>query len=79
VPHTVAIDGRAVGFGDLRHDTDRVGKYRLVGQQRIDGTPGKLAVTDLTPPCAGHAAHLTHRERREIVVQHEVLLVGAFQ
>ena len=36
-------------------------------------------MADLAPARAHHAADLAHRIGREIVVQHEVLLVGAFQ
>ncbi len=48
-------------------------------QHRVDGAPGELAVPDLAPPGRAHAAGLADRIGREVVVQEEGLLVGAFQ
>ncbi len=36
-------------------------------------------MADLAPAGAAHAARLAHRERREVVVEHEALLAGAFE
>ena len=71
--------GRAVGLGDLGDDADGVGELVFLRQQRMDGAPGELAVTDFATARRAHAARLAHRIGREVVVQHEVLLVGAFQ
>ena len=48
-------------------------------QNRMDGAPGELAVADLAAARSGHAAGLADRERREVVVQEERLLVGPVQ
>ena len=45
----------------------------------MDGAPGQLAVADLAATRIAHAARLAHRIGREIVVQHEVLAVLAFE
>ena len=71
--------GRAVGLGDLRHDAHGVGELVLRRQQRMDGAPGQLAVADFAPARRSHAARFTDRVGREVVVQHEVLAVLAFQ
>src|SRR5215217_7716344 len=71
--------GGAVGFGDLGHDTDRVGELFDRGTDRVDGAPGELAMADFATTRATHAASFTHRIGREVVVQQEVLLLGAFE
>ena len=48
-------------------------------QHRMDRTPGELAVADLAPARAAHPSGLTDRERREVVVQQEVLFVRPVQ
>ncbi len=45
----------------------------------MDGAPSELAVTDLTPAGRRHAANLADRIRREVVMQHEGLFVGALE
>ncbi len=45
----------------------------------MDGAPCQLAVTDFTTARRTHAARFTNRIGREVVVQHEGLLVGARQ
>ena len=71
--------GRAVRLGDLRDEADRVGELVLRRQHRADGAPGELAVADLAAAGRTHAAGLADRVGREVVVQQEALLVGAFQ
>ena len=78
-PHTVAMDEEPFELGDLRHHADRVGEVLAVGQNRVDGPPGKLAVTDLAASRRAHAANFADRIGREVVVQHEGLFVGALQ
>ena len=46
---------------------------------RVDRTPCQLAVTDFAASRGAHAAGFTDGVRREVVVQHEVRLHGAFQ
>ncbi len=70
---------RAVRLGDLRHDADRVGEFVGLRQHRMDRAPGQLAVADFATLGAAHAAGLTDREGREVVVQQERFLVGALQ
>ena len=79
VPHTVAIEEEPFELGDLRDDADRVGELVVRRQHRTDRAPGELAVADLAPAGRAEAASLAHRERREIVVEQERLLVGPFQ
>ncbi len=64
--------GRAVRFGDLRDDADRVGEVGRRRQHRLQRPPGQLAVADLAPARATHAAHFADRIGREVVVQQEV-------
>ena len=71
--------GRAVGFGDLRHHADGVGELVLLGQHRMDGAPGELAMADFAAAGRAHAAGFADAVGREVVVQHEGLLAGAFQ
>ena len=63
---------RAVGFGDLRHDADRVGEFRRGRQHRMNGAPGELAMADFAAAGRTHAAGLAHRIGREVVVEQEV-------
>ena len=79
VPHTVAIDDEPFELGDLRDHADGVGELLLRRQDRADCAPGELAVADLAAARRTDASGLTDRERREVVVQQERLLVGALQ
>src|SRR5262249_7393817 len=45
----------------------------------MDRPPGEVAVADLAPSRRPYAADLPHRIRREIVVQHEGLLISALE
>ena len=78
-----AADGghrrRAVGLGDLGDDAQRVGELLGGRQHRMDGAPGELAVADFAAARRTHAAGLTDRIGREVVVQQERLLVHAGQ
>ena len=79
MPHTVAIEDEPLRLGDLGDDADRVGELLVVRHDRVHRAPGELAVADLAPAGAAHASRLAHRERREVVVQHEALFAGAFE
>ncbi len=79
VPHTVAIEDEPFELGDLGDDAQRVGEFMVRRQDRTNGAPGELAVADLAAAGPAHAAGLADRVGREIVVQHEALLVGALQ
>ncbi len=76
-PQTEAIDEDPFELGDLRDDAHGVGEFVMRRQHRMDRTPGELAVADFTPLGAAHASGFTDRIGREIVVQQELLLVGA--
>ena len=78
-PHTVAIDDEPFELGDLRDHADRVRELVMQRQHRVDGAPRELAVTDLAPSGGAEPPRLAHRERREVVVQHEAFFVGAGQ
>ena len=71
--------GRAVGLGDLGDDAQRVGEGFGRRQHRADGAPGELAVADFAAAGRTHAAGLTDRIGREVVVEKELLLVHAGQ
>src|SRR5215472_10391677 len=64
---------RAVRFEDLRHYADHVREGGHVGHHGVHAAPRKIPVADLTPLRRSHHAGLAHRERREVVVQHERL------
>mmetsp|Transcript_3579 Transcript_3579/g.6494 ORF Transcript_3579/g.6494 Transcript_3579/m.6494 type:complete len:499 (+) Transcript_3579:537-2033(+) len=64
--------GRAVGFSDLRHHAHGVGEIGRGGQNRLQGAPCQLAVTDLATTRRAHATRFTDRVGREVVVQQEV-------
>ena len=70
---------RAVGLGDLGDDAQRVGELLGGRQHRADGAPGELAVADFAAAGRTHAAGLTDRVGREVVVKEERLLVHAGQ
>ena len=69
----------AVRLENVRDDADRVGRFFFAGQDGADGALGQCAVADFAAADAGHAARFTDRERREVVVQHEALLLLAFE
>ena len=71
--------GRPVRLGDLGDDADRVGELVVARHDRVHRAPGELAVADLAPAGAAHAPRLAHRERREVVVEHEALFAGALE
>src|SRR5690606_23082591 len=64
---------------DFRYDTDGVREHIGSRQHRSNRTTGQTAVTDFTTTSTTHAATLAHRERREVVVQHERVFFLAFQ
>ena len=70
---------RPVGLRDVRHHADCVGKRLGIGQHRSQRPLGQGAVSDLAP--SGPSDHLRFVDgpRREIVVQHEGLVVVVHQ
>ena len=78
-PQTRRHRRRAVRLQDLRDDAQRVGELLDARQQRTDRPPGQLAVADVAAARRAHAARLPDRERREVVVQHEGLVVLAVE
>ena len=78
-PQTLAMDEEPFELGDLGDDADRVGEASALGQHRMHRAPGELAVADLAAAGRAHAAHLAHRVGREVIVQQEGFLVGAFE
>ena len=74
-PHTLAIEEEPL---DSRmSETTRIvyGNSSLARQHRLDRPLGQRPVTDLAAAGRAEAPHLADRERREVVVQHE-LAVG---
>jgi hypothetical protein len=65
---------RAVRLGDLGDHAHGVGELVLVGSTACTRA-GQLAVADLAALRAHHHAGLADAVRREVVVQHEVVLV----
>src|SRR5206468_8802501 len=49
------------------------------GPDRLDRALGEGAVADVTPRRRAEASHLSHRERREVVVEQEVAVRLALQ
>ena len=64
---------RAVRLEDVGDDTHRVGEVLFTGDHAGNRALREGAVADFAAARAGHAAHFTNREGREVVVQHEVL------
>ena len=65
----------AVRFQNVGDDADRVGELFRIGQHRLDAPLGQRAVADLAAARAADRPHFAHRERREVVVEHELLRV----
>src|SRR2546430_5045544 len=63
--------GRAVRFRDLRYNAQRVRKFVVRRQDRMDGPPGELAVADLAAARSGHPPGLAYREWPEGVMSPE--------
>ncbi len=64
----------SVRFENVRDETNRVGELVVARDHRRQRALRKRAVADLAAPGAGEAAGLAHRERREVVVEHEALV-----
>ncbi len=75
----MAIEDEPFELGDLRDDADGVGEALSIGQNRMDGAPGELAMADLAASGRAHAANLADRIRREVVVQQKSLFVGPLE
>src|SRR3989454_7489596 len=70
---------RPVRLENVRHDPDRVRELFLRGQHRFDRPLRQGAVTDVPPRGPAVSPDLADRERREVVVQHEVPVVLALE
>ena len=62
---------RPVRLQDVGDHPYRVGERLFAGQHRQQAALGEVAVADLAPARAPEELDLAHRERREVVVQHE--------
>ena len=67
----------AVRLEDVGHDADRVGELVLARHHRRERALGERAVADLAAAGAAQRSGLADRERREVVVEHEALVVLA--
>jgi hypothetical protein len=65
--------GRAVGFEDVRNAAHGVGEIRIRGHQVRESAFGECAVTDFAAAGTTQEFHFADGERREVVMQHEVL------
>ena len=65
--------GGAVGLEDFRDDAQGVREVFLLGEDHADGPLRQVAVPDLAAAGRPEPPDFPHRERREVVVQHEVL------
>ena len=78
-PSVAAADAghraRAVRLEDVGDHADRVGELVVIGQHRVDAPLGEHAVADFAPARAADRPHFADRERREVVVEHELLRV----
>src|SRR5215469_15086759 len=70
---------RPVRFRDLGDDAYRVGEAVLARQQRADRTPRELAMPHVTPARRAQPPRFAGGIGREIVVEHEILAVFAFE
>ncbi len=70
---------RAVRLQNVGDDAHRVRPIRIAGQHCGDRTLGQCSVTNLATARSAQERNFAHRERREIVVQHEALLGFAFE
>src|SRR5262245_31518738 len=71
--------GGPVRFEDLGDDADGVREAVFVRQHRYEGALCERSVADLAPPRAAQELALARAEGREVVVQHELLVVLADQ
>ena len=64
-----------IRFGDIRDGADGIGKRFGVGQDRRHTAFGQCPVSDFSPTGSADHATFSDRVRREVVVEHESLLV----
>ncbi len=70
---------RAVGFQNVTDHANRVREIFGGRQDRRDAAFGQAAVTDFATTRAADRATFADRERREVVIQHELLAVLVHQ
>ncbi len=75
----MAMDEEPFELGDFRDNAQRIGELLGFGQNGMNRPPGELAMADLAPARRAHAAGFADRIGREIIMQQEVFLIGAFQ
>ena len=66
--------GAAIGLKNVRHQTDSVRKNIRSGNNAAQRTLGQGAVAKLATTRATQRLALAHRERGEVVVEHELLV-----
>ncbi len=76
-PQTDAIDDEPFELGDVAGQADRVGEFFLGGQHAVQRAPCQLAMADFATARRAEAADFADRIRREVIVQHEVLVAEA--
>src|SRR3546814_3070418 len=79
-PYTTLFRSRrAVRFGDVAGQADRVGEILLRRQHRMQRAPRELAVTDLAASRRTEAADFADRIGREVIMEHEILIRQAIE
>ena len=74
-PQTDAIEATAVRFQNVTDHANGVGEVFRVGKHGSDTPFGKATVADFSSTGAPDRPTFPHRERREVVVEHELLAV----
>ena len=62
-----------VRFENVGDHADGVGELLGIGEHRLDASFGQRPVADLAPARAANRPDFAHRERGEVVVEHELL------
>ena len=79
VPHTLAMELEPLDSRISETTRMTYGKRRHVRHHGLDAAAREVAVADLAALRRAHHAGLAHRERREVVVQHERLAALALE
>ena len=69
----------AVGFGDLRHQADRISEILRLGQHRQQRTLGQSAMADFAALGRTHAPGFAGGVRRHVVVEHKAIAIHTLQ
>src|SRR5207302_5153878 len=65
----------AVGLEDVGHDADRVGELVGPGDDGLETSLGQRPVSDLAAARSADGPALPDTERREVVIEHELLAI----